>query len=363
MLNEHKASIQQQQMAAVKAQDPNEMFQMLAALNQGEEQAQTRWQPSSIIYTSRTHSQLTQAIRELKNSSYKDVNAVSLGSRDQLCINAEVFAEAKTTSERNNLCQAKCKKKACMYRERIDKAAKLPEMDKEPVKDIEDLVQVGKKCKACPYYLSRELASRADIIFMPYNYLLDPKILKNFKINLKDAVIIIDEAHNVERVCEESASIHFASSDVTSCINDITHIMKSMEKDDEMLMVQDEATEKDFSVEDLAKLKEIMLCLEDEIDKIDSVFSNKGKTFPGGKLFELLESATINPISYPMIKQLLDTLIQYLTQSSAGSIFGRKGVGLMKILEVIDTAFQVGLEILIFTKVIEIRTSSDLSYF
>jgi len=28
----------------------------------------------------------------------------------------------------------------------------------------------------CPYYTSKELKKDADIIFMPYNYLIDPKV-------------------------------------------------------------------------------------------------------------------------------------------------------------------------------------------
>lgn len=30
--------------------------------------------------------------------------------------------------------------------------------------------------RLCPYYLSRNLKQQADIIFMPYNYLLDAKV-------------------------------------------------------------------------------------------------------------------------------------------------------------------------------------------
>lgn len=42
--------------------------------------------------------------------------------------------------------------------------------------DIEELVSLGKKLKACPYYTARELIQDADIIFCPYNYLLDAQI-------------------------------------------------------------------------------------------------------------------------------------------------------------------------------------------
>ena len=31
-------------------------------------------------------------------------------------------------------------------------------------------------CRMCPYYLARELKSDADVIFMPYNYILDIKV-------------------------------------------------------------------------------------------------------------------------------------------------------------------------------------------
>ncbi len=49
---------------------------------------------------------------------------------------------------------------------------------KQEVLDIEDLIKVGQKHKCCPYFLAKELKQNADIIFMPYNYLLDPKNTK-----------------------------------------------------------------------------------------------------------------------------------------------------------------------------------------
>lgn len=78
---------------------------------------------------------------------------------------------------------------------------------KQEVLDIEDLVKAGQKFKCCPYFLSRELKQNADIIFMPYNYLLDAKSRRSQGIDLQNNVILLDEAHNVEKTCEEAASL------------------------------------------------------------------------------------------------------------------------------------------------------------
>jgi fanconi anemia group J protein len=42
---------------------------------------------------------------------------------------------------------------------------------------------------------------------MPYNYLIDPTVRESMKLNLADAVVIIDEAHNIESVCCEVRNI------------------------------------------------------------------------------------------------------------------------------------------------------------
>ena len=67
--------------------------------------------------------------------------------------------------------------------------------------DIEDLLQTGENGRgACPYYLSRELGHTADLVLVPYNYVLDPRLRKGLGVAWKNSVMIFDEAHNLEDV-------------------------------------------------------------------------------------------------------------------------------------------------------------------
>ncbi|EPQ09406.1 Regulator of telomere elongation helicase 1 [Myotis brandtii] len=99
-----------------------------------------------------------------------------------------------------------------------------------PILDIEDLVKSGNRHKLCPYYLSRNLKQQADIIFMPYNYLLDAKSRRAHGIDLKGTVVILDEAHNVEKMCEESASFDLTPRDVASGLDVLDQILEEQSR-------------------------------------------------------------------------------------------------------------------------------------
>lgn len=257
------------------------------------------WGIPKIIYASRTHSQLTQAMQELKRTSYSFMRAVVLGSRDQLCIHPEVMRE-QGNSNKVQLCKLRIQTRTCSFYNRVESKKDSPELKEQSVMDIEDLVKVGQKLKVCPYYASKELTSDADITFMPYNYLLDPKARKANKVDLNNTIVILDEAHNIEKICEESASVQIRSSDIALAIDDVTHVMKAMMSENALdFMSNDEP--KDFKLEDLALLKEMLLDLEKGIDAIVVENKAEGTTFPPSFMFDLLAEAKVSaPLTKPI---------------------------------------------------------------
>ena len=47
--------------------------------------------------------------------------------------------------------------------------------------------------------MAKEMAKSADIVFMPYNYLIDARVRGALNdLALENSVLIFDEAHNVE---------------------------------------------------------------------------------------------------------------------------------------------------------------------
>ena len=57
-----------------------------------------------IYYASRTHSQLSQFIGEIRKTPFADTRAIALGSRANLCINDDVKRAAKGTEDLNERC-------------------------------------------------------------------------------------------------------------------------------------------------------------------------------------------------------------------------------------------------------------------
>jgi hypothetical protein len=51
----------------------------------------------------------------------------------------------------------------------------------------------------------------AELIVCPYQYLIDPVLRTSFESELRGAIVVFDEAHNIEDVCREAASIELTA--------------------------------------------------------------------------------------------------------------------------------------------------------
>ncbi|VDO34496.1 unnamed protein product [Onchocerca flexuosa] len=100
--------------------------------------------------------------------------------------------------------------------------------------DVEDLVKILKcsKPSLCPYFsTARVLIDDADIIFCPFSYLIDPIIRANSGLSLKNTIVILDEAHNVEDVCREASSFTFMERELVDSAADLYQKATELEKE------------------------------------------------------------------------------------------------------------------------------------
>ncbi|XP_058535233.1 regulator of telomere elongation helicase 1 isoform X2 [Ochotona princeps] len=294
-----------------------------------------------IIYASRTHSQLTQVIGELRSTSYRPKVCV-LGSREQLCIHPEVKKQ-ESNHMQIHLCRKKVASRACHFYNNVEEKSLEPELA-TPILDIEDLVKSGSKHKVCPYYLSRTLKQQADIIFMPYNYLLDAKSRRAYGIDLKGTVVIFDEAHNVEKMCEESASFDLTPRDVASGLDAIDQVLEEQSRAAQQgellaeLGADPVGSGLNMELEDLAKLKMMLLRLEGAIDAVELPGDNSGVTKPGSFVFKLFAEAQITSQTKDCILHSLDQITQHLAGRATAFT---NTAGLQKLADIIQIVFSV----------------------
>lgn len=167
-------------------------------------------------------------MKELKKTAYNDVKATVIASRDQLCIHPKLHGKSNT--DKILMCKSMMTGSAdgvitstCKHYQNFD-SLKLDSVIPK-ITDIEDLVSIGNKHKCCSYFLTKAKSETSDIVFIPYGYLIDPIIREANNIELERSIIILDEAHNVNHVCEDSASTSINDSEITAAIRDLNSVI------------------------------------------------------------------------------------------------------------------------------------------
>ena len=205
--------------------------------------------------------------------------------------------------------------------------------------DVESLRKNGLKRKLCPYYASREMASEADLVFLPYNYLVDPRIRKTLAINLEECAIIVDEAHNVLKIFEDSSSISFKGKDVAVALSDLDYMLQ---------IVEDENLASNIELMPNVDTSQVY-GLKDCLGKFDQNLINFEKTLktsndsdqqdhPGDKIVELFNESGITSGNAGAICLAITNILDCLSVLNLSGAIS-KGKGLEKMSEIIELLF------------------------
>ena len=115
---------------------------------------------------------------------------------------------------------SKCTKdRSCKYL-KSSKGNAEKHMSWDPI-DIEELHKLAKKHSFCPYYAVKERVQSADLLFMPYNYLVDKKYRDGLKLSFTNSIIILDEAHNIGPCCEDVTSFNIKDQDLLKVLGEL----------------------------------------------------------------------------------------------------------------------------------------------
>ncbi len=193
-----------------------------------------------IIYTCRTHAQNTRIIKELTRISKfrkeKDLNhkvsGISIRGRNEMCLNEMLLKLKLGPKESMSLCSDLRKNRNCKYylnlikmRDERDNTILIdPEILEKPI-DAEDLINICKDKHMCPYFLSKFLLNKMQLIICNYQWIFNPHIRENFlafiEKDLQDCILVIDECHNLIDIATEINSKRLTPYSLNLCLRDL----------------------------------------------------------------------------------------------------------------------------------------------
>ncbi|KAI5957436.1 CHL1 [Candida theae] len=190
---------------SIEAQNVKLNREIESLMNHQVNQAKEYSCKTKIFFSSRTHSQLNQFSSQLRltsfDASFDDMSErtkyLPIGSRKQLCINEKVSKRGDHSI--NDACiDLQKTKDGCSYLTKDQSLVnEFSDLSLSRIRDIEDLAILGTELHACPYYSVRQGLDSAEIVSLPYQLLFQKSSREAWGLDIKDAIVIIDEAHNV----------------------------------------------------------------------------------------------------------------------------------------------------------------------
>ncbi|HYD03685.1 MAG TPA: ATP-dependent DNA helicase [Alphaproteobacteria bacterium] len=189
----------------------------------------------TIYFLTSRHTQHKIVIETLKKINEKfNLNIVgsSIIGKKNLCLQPNV--EGLPGKEFSEFCKLLVENGKCEYYSNVKSGNKLMPAAEYTVGELkkisrgvittESIISESSQKKLCPYEISLLTAKQAKVVITDYSYIFNPNIRDNFfrKVNkeLKDAIIIIDEAHNLPSRVKDLMSEYLSSITIKRAISE-----------------------------------------------------------------------------------------------------------------------------------------------
>jgi DNA excision repair protein ERCC-2 len=160
-------------------------------------------QGKKIIWAVRTGTETDRPIEELKKIvKRKKINIFGMsyrGKRDMCLLLRDEKIEGVTHSDANFICSRM--KEKCKYHN--FEFSQVEPLLKEP-RIYSEIYNFCDKNKICPYFAQRALLPFAQVLSLSYNYVFSESLAWAIKKEFPfyDSILVVDEAHNVEKACQ-----------------------------------------------------------------------------------------------------------------------------------------------------------------
>ncbi|XP_043283934.1 ATP-dependent DNA helicase DDX11 isoform X2 [Venturia canescens] len=164
------------------------------------------------------------------------------------------------------------------------------------IQDVEDVVKKGVEHETCAYYASRKSLQDGQVILVPYNTILHKNTRISSGIDLKNNVLIIDEAHNLLEAIERMHSTTVTGRNILHCYSQLTQYQKRFESL--------------FSAKSVLYLSQLSFCLKKLIKVLGgtsrSRITDKSNNPVESKVYEIVDFEVFAEIDTVNVFELLE---------------------------------------------------------
>ncbi len=176
----------------------------------------------SIIWAVRTGNETDRPIEELKLiSKRKPVFGLSFRGKRDMCLLAR---DLKVTSYEGVSALCRMRRERCPYYRELKRSIERGGGELVPPPTpltFTEVFELASDMGVCPYFLQISFLEYAHVISLSYNYVLSPLgWVVRHKVPFRNSILVVDEAHNVERAAMELNSKSITSRTVERALKE-----------------------------------------------------------------------------------------------------------------------------------------------